>query len=443
VASIARECIAYSNEHRGDGPVSDRDLIRLRDLGVSLRDPYADDTGKPDALDSMLVRYLYEQVPFRSHQPFGELARLVLVCQGDDAYHTALGLKVVTKQFWTDLLGMPLATYVRAGFVVLSLARRHEGWFDPAWLADPGLERYGLDPEQVLHVFHQFMAAELADLKVRAAADRSPDPALRRLDFNPLAESPFVGLGAGRYVAPSMHLVEQRLSLSAIYYLTQKRFRNQEPLKNWFMSDLGKLIEAYVGRQLDQLPHDALVPEQQYGPKKRRGKTCDWVLAISGISTIFESKAARIALPGRLGYPAHLADMRADVGHALERQIPVTAELIRAGDPAYAGHNLPTDTYAVVVTAEPNLMINSDQYRNALPDPGCPYVVLSLRELEWFVATVLAGVDAGDLVRALTASRSLAESVMIAAVRAVGVETVPPNPLLSRAFDQAVGAPVP
>lgn len=110
------------------------------------------------------------------------------------------------------------------------------------------------------------------------------------------------------------------------------------------------------------------------------------------------SKVGRVEPPER-------SDL-VDVGHALEHQIPVTAELIRAGDPAYAGYGLPTNVYAVVVIAEPHLMIDSDRYRDALPDPGCPYVVLSLQELEWFVATVLAGVDAGDLVRELTTNRA-------------------------------------
>jgi hypothetical protein len=57
-------------------------------------------------------------------------------------------------------------------------------------------------------------------------------------------------------------------------------------------------------------------------------------------------------------------------------------------------------------------------------------------------ATVLAGADARDLVRALTTSRSQPAFVMEGAARAVGVEQVPPNPLLSRTFDQAVGVPV-
>lgn len=162
---------------------------------------------------------------------------------------------------------------------------------------------------------------------------------------------------------------------------------------------------------------------------------------MSSISTVFEVKSARIALPGRRSYAAHVEDMVKDVGHALNEQIRRTADLIRADDPVFQAYNMPTDVYGVVVVAEPHLMIGSDHYRNVLPDPGCPYVVLTLRELEWFVATVLAGVGAGDLVRALTAGHNRPESVIVEAARAVAVPENPANPLLDSAFDLVTKIP--
>jgi hypothetical protein len=436
IAEIARECIAYSNEYRGNGKVDDHQLERLARLAVNLTDPFATEAGQPDAADSMIVRYAYQQRTFTSFSPLDELARLVTVCGGVDGTYDDLDLEIVTTEIWTQILGMPLETFARAGFAILALARTGDGQFDPAWTADPNLGQYGVTAEQLLHVFHHFMAAEIADLKVCSAADRHEDPALRRLDFNPLVVAPFVGLGGGRYVAPSMHLAEQRLSLNAIYYLGLDYFKHSKADQGRFTSDIGKLIEAYVGRQLGQLSYDALVPEQVYGPRKQQGKTCDWVLAVSGTSTVFEVKAARIARPGRLNYPAHLRDMHADVGKALEMQIPVTVRLIQDGDPAFEGFDLPTDVLSAVVTAEPHLMINSPHYRSKLPDPGCPYVVLSLSDLERFVAAVLAGVEARGLMRSLTSSSDQPESVIATAAEAFDASGRPENPLLSDAFDQ-------
>ncbi|MBN1173745.1 MAG: hypothetical protein JXA67_16355 [Micromonosporaceae bacterium] len=418
-----------------DGPIRDRYLARLRWLGDNLRDPFADQVGQADALDDVTVRYSYQQVPFTSFQQFGELAGLVAVCGGDDAYYSGLKLKVISEQTWIDLLGMPLVKFAQAGFLILSWARAHDGSFDVAVAADPGVEQYDLTPELMLTVFHRFMAAELAELRQRAAADRNPVPTLRHLDRNPLQATPFVGIGAGRYVAPSMHLAVQRLSLAAIYHIGLGKY------KTAFAEDLGILIEAYVGRQLGQLTHDALVPEQKYGTKSNGGMTCDWVLSMSRISTVFEVKSARIALPGRRSYAAHINDMLKDVGHALDQQIRRTADLIRADDPVFQSYKLPTDVYGVVVVAEPHLMIGSEHYRGVLPDPGCPYVVLTLRELERFVAAVLAGAGAGDLVRALTASHNRPESVIVEAARAVGVPENPANPLLESAFDLVTKVP--
>jgi hypothetical protein len=435
-AMLARECIAYSNEYRG-GRVTATAMSRLGRLGLNLADPVVTDTSA-GAIDSMTVRYVYQQGPFTTFQPFGELARLIAVCDHTDAQYAELGLEVIREQTWVELLGMPLKVFARAAFAIMALARRSDGQFDPAMLANPDLARLGVTTEQALHVFHQLLARELADLRPLCAADRASDPAMRRLDFNPLVATPFVGLGGGRYLAPSAHLVEQRLGLAAIYYLGITKYRTK------FARDLGKLVEAYVGRQLAQLDHDALVAERPYGKPGKGGMTCDRVLSLGGATIIVEAKAARIRREGQLGFTAYIDAVKRDVGDSLAKQVPVTVDLIRSGDAVFADIDLPTDIHAIVVTAEPFPMVNSEFYRGQLTEPGCPYTVLSLGELEWFVATVLAGVDGSNLIRALTSATARAESVMAEAAARKGVD---PGSLRSRVAaghggDEVVGAAV-
>lgn len=431
-ASLARESVAYGNAWRS-ARVTAKALARLGWLGLYQADPVVAD-GASSALDSAVVRYIYQQVPFTRFQPLPELARLIAVCERTDAEYAALGLEVIAEQTWIDLLGMPLRAFARAAFVVFSLARRNDGIVDPAAFADPDLARFGLTSDQVIRVFHEFLAGELAELKPLCARGRHADPAMRRLDFNPLVAMPFVGLGGGRYVAPSIHLVEQRLSLTAIYYLGVTKYRTK------FARDLGKLIEDYVGRQLGQLGAGQLIGEQPYGKPGKGGKTCDWLLALAQLTAIFETKAARIPLPGQQDFPAYLAAVNRDVGDSLAKQIPVTLGLIRDGDPMFAGYDLPSEVHAFVVTAEPFLMVTSEFYRTQLPDPGCPYAVLSLGELEWFVAAVLAGADPSELVRTLTGATVIPESVMAEAAARAGSDR-PVNPLLERTFDDLVAVP--
>jgi hypothetical protein len=424
IALIARECIAYSNEHRRGGPVTDRDLKRLRELTRELDDPYADSKFDADAWESLKVRYSYLQIPFQTHQPLSELSRLLSVCGGDDAYYSRLGLEVVTANLWSNLIGMPLATFAKAGFVIVSLARTNHGRFDAAELIDAQLKRYGVSATQVMHVFNTYFGAELGDLRIRAAADRNTVPSLRRLDTNPLLERPFVRLDDGQYIAPSMHLAESRLSLSAIYYIGIQAFGEA------FARDMGKLIEAYVGRQLSQLDRVALLPEQPYGTRGHNGMTCDWILSIDGTTIIFEVKSARIAQQGRVGATEHFSDMRRDVGKALGKQIPITVGLIKDRTSVFAGFDLPTDIYGVVITAEPHLRINRQYYRDRLPDPGCPYVVLSLADLEWFVASLRAGLDPTLLIRELTSSTYDLQEVISEVATSAGIREIPPNPLV-------------
>jgi hypothetical protein len=201
-----------------------------------------------------------------------------------------------------------------------------------------------------------------------------------------------------------------------------------ERLGEPFARDMGKLVEAYVGRQLAQLDHDVLIPELRYGKGGGR-RTCDWVLSIGGLTIVFEVKAARIAHRSRLGAKEHVADMLDDVGKALKKQLPATVKLIRDPTSVYAGYELPSEVCAVVVTAEPHLRINRRYYRGLLPDPGVPYVVLSLADLEWLIAAALAGMDMPTIVRELTTSETDPQELMSDAADEAGVR-ISPNPMM-------------
>lgn len=135
---------------------------------------------------------------------------------------------------WSPLPGLTLEKFVKAAFLVMSQAHISSGRFDVAVLADPELEEYGVTAAEVLQVFHHYFAAELLPLRDQARTGRHEDDRLRRLDFNPLAATPFVGLGAGVYVAPSMQLAARRISLTSLLY-----FAGRNAWDKAFANDLG------------------------------------------------------------------------------------------------------------------------------------------------------------------------------------------------------------
>lgn len=423
ISAIARENLAYGNEHRGGPHVTDSDLRRMREVGLTLIDPFVDEMGQPDAMDSVIVRYVFQQASYRC-DPFAEIARILAVLDRD---YSSMTLEVVSDD-WEPLLGLPLEKFVKAAFVILVYAQFAGGQFDPAALADPTLESYGITSAEVLGVFYRYFAAELPDLQKRARADRHVDERLRRLDFNPLVEKPYVDMGDGRYLAPSMHLAAQRISLASLYFIGRTQW------KDAFSRDLGKIIEAYVGDQLRLLDSAVMTGERSYKIKKNTLMTADFMLKLDGLTVVVEVKSARVAHDSRLAFDAYLADFDVDVSKALGKQIKTTVDLIRAKHGVFTDLHLPADICGVVVTAESHYMINSAAYRQRLPDPGCPFAVVSLGELERLIAAAQAG-DTADLFRAVTKGDNDVMNVIGQHAQKLGVE-LEPNSLLDAAFSR-------
>jgi hypothetical protein len=132
--AIARENLAYGNEYRGGPRVTDSDLRRMREVGLNLTDPFVDEVGKPHAMDSIIVRYAFQQAPYRC-DPFAEIARILAVLDRD---YSSMTLEKVSND-WESLLGLPLEKFVKAAFLILTCALFAGGRFDPAELADPSL----------------------------------------------------------------------------------------------------------------------------------------------------------------------------------------------------------------------------------------------------------------------------------------------------------------
>jgi hypothetical protein len=415
-AAAARECIGYSNEYRGPAEVEVRHLRRLGDIAGNLRDPFLTEHGTPDALASFIVRMINQQGPFNEFNPYAEMTRMLLVCGGDDAEYERLGLQVIREQTWSKLLGMPLIDYARAAFVIAAFTRSNQGMFYPKQLEASALAPLGIDAEQVKTVFYS-LADTLARHRDNAKRRRSDNPDLLHLDFNPLMAKPFVEINTDVYVAPCAHFLLNRMSVQAMYHLGVRKHGDA------FASDIGKLAERYVGRQLAQLPHDLLLPELPYeleGNEAMTIATGSCRLAASAPS--LRSRPPPSPMRLFLGYQALEEALEPKVGYALHTQIPRTADRIRDGRKPFEDHRLPADVVGIMATVEQFFTMHSDFFRDMLPDPGVPYTVLSLRELEWFIVAILSGLDVADLIQRITTPSTGAEAAISAAARDAGIE---------------------
>ncbi len=375
VAAIARESIAYGNEHR-HAPVTERALVLLLAAHNDLEDPLLNDGSNASPWDYFL-RTVYQQFTASgSIQP--ELARFAAVLDRPFPTSEYEVLNAVTVH---DLLGATVADYLGATFLFMVGAQVNRGLFDLDWINQPQFRQIVavIPAETLASVFIDKFAAPFDQIRAAARANRHPDQALRVHDFNPLITTPYVGFTPTQFIAPLPRLIADRASLAAVYYLGVERHGPS------FTRDLGKVIEAYTGEHLRLIPIAAVTPEREYKPGQR---SVDWILVLPEVVVLIEVKSARVNQAGRLNVPAYLEDVKADVGKAM-KQIRRTADLVRGGHPAFA--DVPTDRplRGIVVTAEPHYLINSPLYRDGLPDPSVPTVVLTLGELENLVAFTL------------------------------------------------------
>lgn len=382
LAEIARESLAYGNEHRR-APVTPQALRDLHNRYNDLADPFL---AEADGPFDVMLRIVYSQADWQSAS-FPEMARLGAMFNRpfDTTY------EVLTPATVIEMLGTDPNTYFGAALIFTVSAQMNAGRLNLGWFSQPNFAPVIAEiPEDVLlDVFHRVFGADYAAAAERCRSTRNPEPELRKYDLNPLVVTPYVRMPDGTYVAPATKLVADKASLASVYHLGQKLWQDR------FTRDLGRLVETYVGDQLALIPGAAVTPERRYG-RNGASKTVDWIVVLPTVVVLVEVKSARVSQAGRLDVEGFFDDVKKDVGKGLG-QIATTAQMVASGHTVLA--DIPTDrpVRGMVVTAEPHHLINSPIYREGLPDPTVPTPILSLEELENTVTLTLATDPSGVL----------------------------------------------
>lgn len=440
LSEAARECLDQ-DAYRGILlPAPSAFMDDLLETGFNLWESGLDADDIQQAIYDMGTRRSFQQFFFASHQPLAELGRLAGAFEGGDPYYQSLNMKGISEQTIIDVLDMPLDTFVRTALLINFLAGSTKGQIRLSQIDKGAVEAVGISFENFASVLTEFMAGELDELRRRAGEDRNTEPALRNLDLNPLMDKPYVHLEGDWYVAPVKAFASNRIGTVALKFKARDRLDSRR--YDQFSSDLGTLIEKYVGRQLRQIPSAAVHEERKHGDRKgKQGDTCDWILVVGGITVIIEVKLGSIKHAAKLSFNEFIKVVKRDIGKALGTQIPVTADLIRNGDKAFADLHFPKTLYGIVVTLDKYYTANSELVREKLKDaglePGLPYAVLSLQELEFFVASVLAGADPVELITRFCTGNEIPQNDMSRYCQENGLEPGP-DPLINRHFESVI-----
>lgn len=375
LAALARESVLRGTEHRDRRLVSDADVQALHDLFNSAYDPPP--PGERDVALGIILRHAYEQFLYQESEA-QELARTWAIL------HNALAV-TNTEHLTTDdvdtLVGGPLQEVLRATWLLYGSTQAGAGRWHPEWwgTAEARSLTTLTPPTRVISLAAD-LTADLATLRADHASlsrEQTPPRHLLRWDYNPLIKHPLALLPDGQVVAPQPRLVLRRMTPGGLYYSGIHR------LGDWFPSDLGKLVEQYVGLNLRLLEGSGVEGEIVYDRGSKR--SVDWIWHNDDLLVLVEVKALRAALGARFGAGSFATDLASRLSTAV-KQLNRTSGLIDDGHAGFKHLPAALPRVGLIVTAEPIYAGNSSQLRPYLAEAAMPTLVVSLRDLERLVA---------------------------------------------------------
>jgi hypothetical protein len=250
-----------------------------------------------------------------------------------------------------------------------------------------------------------------------------PPRHLLRWDYNPLLRHPLVSLPDGRVIAPQPRLLLRRMSPGGLYYTGIDR------LGTWFPSDLGKVVEHYVGLNLRSVPGTSVEGEIRYD---KDGKlSVDWFWQHGDMLVLVEVKAMRAALGARTGARGFATELTERLDIAVKQ---LNRSALRIDDRHPSFKHLPASAARVglIVTAEPIYPGNSTQLRKHLAPSTMPTLIVSLRDIERLVAHDATAIFAA--LRRIATDPTLSTWLLSSAMVEVLPAEAGPGPLLRQAL---------
>lgn len=423
----ARASILYGDERRPAATSDDVEIICAAFASLKTIPPNL----THDGFRAFMMRTAYEQLPFQAPH-HAEIARTVAIFRDSLA---AITPKVLTSAAFEQLLGGTVMEFVSTGWLLFASALNNHGWFHDEWIDGPQLAEVTehLPAATLRRMISAVFAADLPSLRRDGRErDTTPanDPQRERFAYNPLVNRPAVTMSPGRHLIPSPLLMLRRTSTTGIYYAAV------DALGSAIGTDLGAALEHYVGRQLAQAPHRALIPEITFGRSQRR--TVDWFLVFDDLLVLVEVKAPRLTEAARLGDAGALAhDIDRTISKA-RQQIERTSALLSAPPPELQAAGVPTGlpVRGLIVTLEPYHFVHSGLVDEWLGETSVPTTTASVRELEELVALARVGPDLAQQLTQVQNDPERRTWSPLSAARDLWPCLVGNNPILETAGDE-------
>ena len=282
-----------------------------------------------------------------------------------------------------QMMGLSLDEYTFLGVSLFALAvAARDGLLHLDHLLSIPLPQYERTKvEAFLHV----TSTDFDQFRTECKAKCHPQPGLEIYDYNPLVARPVVRLSGGQYVLPIPRLLIERVTSGVFYDLAATH-------GNEFLTYLGHSYQRYVGMLFEGIEDIQVLPEMEYGSKKQRRLSPDWVIVHRDDAIVVECKTKRLRLGSRL---PHMKDeLRADLEKGVATavtQLSTAVADIRNGAvyPQISSARL----FPLVVTLDESYFFNTNTVRSLVSEQlamagtsAIDYQVAGTREIEYLSA---------------------------------------------------------
>ncbi len=364
--------------YRRDRKPNFRGLAYLQTLYLNV-DADQDFTNLND-LEEFMFRL--SSLQFRSQGPLWQMIPRTLLIHTGYALDTGTGDFNAVQEFH-QAMGLSLEDYTSLGVSIFALAiASRDGLLHLEHLAKVDLPQH---EQSKVSLFLEHVSTDFDTFRAECREKCDPQPGLEIYDYNPLVARPIVMLPTGQYVLPVPRLLVERVT-SGVYYDLAETHGNE------FLTYLGHAYQHYIGRLFEGVDGIQVMRETEYGPKRKKQLSSDWIVSQEKRAMVMECKTKRLRLGSQLPHMAHIlqADIRQGVTGAVA-QLSRCVNDIRRGD--VFAHLADAKLFPIVVTLDHSYLFNARPVRGLVLDQlsnigveAIDYQVASTEEVEFLTA---------------------------------------------------------
>ncbi|MCY4518758.1 MAG: hypothetical protein OXB99_16125 [Acidimicrobiaceae bacterium] len=385
---LAGICVTVGKSQR-KARVTDRIVEELINDLFNMRDPSLDEPDSDEALQRMLSRMTYLQMPFQN-EPWPPLMR-TLCLYGDDP---RFGPLAVDQADWQKVVGASVQQFLQVGFLMYAAAIFNDGAIHRDVFDPPRFDQivHPMSISQALAVADRWLARSVNQLAAAGRAKASENDG--HWDYNPFFEHPIALLDDGTYVMPSPMGILQRLSPQGVFFIIVEAINSGliSGTVRDFSDALGKRFERYIGVQLKQLNHATVHDEIAYD--KGQKLSVDYIIETPEAIVLVEAKSRPPDEKVRSGVDLDAGKMGEVLSKACE-QIDRSAQEIEQGNPKFPDQN-GRPLRGLIITREQFYNLPMAFIGNTMPTASIPTSVWSSQLFEHAIPALIDDPDCGQ-----------------------------------------------